>query len=144
MLTRQKVLKPGISAGKFGYSGRRVIKGFEVPEAMVDKYLKVFRRLVKIDICGCWVWQGRIHNKYGCFPSPGGSTLWAHRVSYALFHGSIKPERHIDHICRNPACVNPAHLKQVHPVENYNAVFRRKRRDEFERLEAAGQQRLWK
>ena len=110
---------------------------------MRDKVLTVFRRFIDVSICGCWNWKGRIHNNYGCCPFPGGSTQWAHRVSYALFNGNIKPQMHIDHTCRNPRCVNPAHLKQVTPQENYLAIHKRKKADRYKKLCELGQLKLW-
>lgn len=116
-----------------------VIKPYEIPEEDKEKFLKVFRSLVIIDICGCWEWKGRTHNGYGCFPEPGGNTKWAHRVSYALFVGPISGGMHIDHTCRNRKCVRPDHLQQVTPTENYLAIYERKRKDVKELLESRGQ-----
>ena len=42
----------------------------------------------------------------------------AHRVAYELQNGPIKPGMVIDHLCRNPSCVNPSHLEQVTDSEN--------------------------
>jgi len=134
---------PTIRSGKFGRCGKMVIKPYSVPTEKRSSLLKIFRRFVKLSICGCWEWCGRVHNGYGVFPAPGGSK-WAHRVVYALFNGPIEAQRHIDHRCRNPLCVNPAHLKQVTPIENYEAIQRRKHRREKQARESAGQLTLWK
>ena len=134
----------GIKAGKFGKSGKMVIKPYAIPEESRKAHLKIFFKFVRITICGCWEWQGRIHNGYPCCPTPGGSTKWAHRVSYALFNGPIEEQMHIDHKCRNRICVNPAHLLQKTQIENYEAISRRKLRDYRKAKEAAGQQTIWK
>lgn len=42
----------------------------------------------------------------------------AHRWGYERFIGPVPPELHMDHLCRNPGCVNPAHLEPVTPGEN--------------------------
>lgn len=131
-----------ICAGKFGYSGKMIIKPYSIPPERRDSILKVFTSLVRISICGCWEWQGRIHNDYPCCPIPGGSTRWAHRVSYALFNGPIAEQMHVDHKCRNRKCVRPDHLEQMPPIENYKAIQRRRLRDIKRAREEAGQMNI--
>lgn len=69
---------------------------------------------------GCWDWTGsRSPGGYGrIYGSPGRSPLYAHRVSYELLVGPIPDELTIDHLCRNSACVNPAHMEVVTMAEN--------------------------
>ncbi len=50
--------------------------------------------------------------------SIGKRSLRAHRVSYALRVGDIPPGLTLDHLCRNRACINPAHLQPVTITEN--------------------------
>ncbi len=70
---------------------------------------------------GCWLWIGpRSPLGYGV-AKIRGKNVGAHRVAYALCIGPIPVDRVLDHICRNPACVNPAHLE---PVTNRVNILR--------------------
>ena len=61
----------------------------------------------------CWVWRaGRTPKGYGKFYI-GHVAVYAHRVVYESAFGRIPDGFEIDHLCRNPSCVNPAHLEAV-------------------------------
>lgn len=61
----------------------------------------------------CWLWTGTKRTGYGQMRFQGRMQN-AHRVAYLLFVGPIPEGRiHVDHLCRTPACVNPAHLEAV-------------------------------
>lgn len=67
---------------------------------------------------GCWNWQ--------LFKNDGYGRMWvgsrsdgtrrfdrAHRVAYRELVGPIPEGLELDHLCRNPSCVNPEHLEPV-------------------------------
>jgi hypothetical protein len=66
---------------------------------------------------GCWLWMACIDRGYGQF-GIDGNVRRAHRVAYELLVGPIPEGLVLDHLCRNPACVNPAHLEPVTLGEN--------------------------
>ena len=63
---------------------------------------------------GCWLWTGADTRGYGAL----GKNGLAHRVSFEMHVGPILPGLTLDHLCRTPACVNPAHLEPVTLAEN--------------------------
>lgn len=77
------------------------------------------------DDTGCWLWTAaKDRHGYGRYqlgrPTPEApsrrKTVFAHRIVYELLVGDPGPE--LDHLCRIPACVNPAHLEPVTHREN--------------------------
>lgn len=66
----------------------------------------------------CWIWtSSRVNGGYGHFKFDGRMVL-SHRFSYELFNNIIPTGIVLDHLCRNPACVNPEHLDPVTQKEN--------------------------
>lgn len=61
----------------------------------------------------CWIWVGHVYKGYGRYGGQG-----AHRVAYELHAGAIPEGMELDHLCRNPLCVNPDHLEPVTRAEN--------------------------
>jgi len=87
---------------------------------------RVFRPISKedtlwerVEVTGfCWNWTGYLNRAgYGRFMHEGRMQL-SHRVSYETLVASIPEGLVIDHLCRNPRCVNPDHLEPVTKAEN--------------------------
>ena|SRR4249920_934449 len=83
----------------------------DVLERFSEKYV--------IASTGCWEWSaGKDSKGYGQFVHHGSRSVPAQRVAYELFVGPIPAGLTIDHLCRNPGCVNPDHLEAVTRSEN--------------------------
>jgi hypothetical protein len=71
---------------------------------------------------GCWLWTAaqddlgygriawRVNKKLICRS--------AHKYAYEALVGPVESKLSLDHLCRTPSCVNPAHLEAVTQREN--------------------------
>lgn len=70
----------------------------------------------------CWPWVGSMKKDgYGLhnYRRDGRRTSQnAHRAVYEMLVGPIPDGMQLDHLCRNPSCVNPGHLDPVTNGEN--------------------------
>lgn len=73
----------------------------------------------RIDLDGpCLSWGGYIQpNGYGSL-TINCRSIGAHRAVWESLIGEIPPGLHLDHLCRNPCCVNVYHLEPVTPRVN--------------------------
>lgn len=94
---------------------------------VVQEYAKIrFWRHVTI-APGCWLWiKAKTYANFW----DGTKQVPAHRFAYEYLFGPIPDGLEIDHLCRNPPCVNPGHLEPVTRKENVGrgAVVRRELR----------------
>jgi len=67
----------------------------------------------------CWLWAAACDpNGYGRFMLNIKRTCLAHRFAFEQINGPIPDGLVLDHLCRNPPCVNPAHLEAVTQQQN--------------------------
>jgi hypothetical protein len=75
-------------------------------------------RIYEDERTGCWVYTGPLSDKGYARVSYEGKVWSLHRLSWTLLNGPIPKGLVIDHLCRNRACCNPAHLEPVTDLEN--------------------------
>jgi hypothetical protein len=72
------------------------------------------------DLGPCWVWTGSLNSDgYGNFWTEAQrSCVNAHGWAWQQAVGPVRDGLELDHLCRHPGCVRPAHLEPVSHQEN--------------------------
>jgi hypothetical protein len=84
---------------------------------MTDEQIRRFWASARLE-GGCLVWmKSRRRNGYGQVMISDRNRT-AHRVAFELTYGSIPDGALVDHICRNRACIDPAHLRLATVKQN--------------------------
>jgi len=79
----------------------------EAAEAVRERFEAKYDERIRTS---CWPWQaGTFPEGYGRF-TLGGRYYQAHRIAWALTHGSDPGDALVLHECYNKSCVNPRHL----------------------------------
>ena len=79
---------------------------------------KILRR-IEYKPGSCWLWAGGVNEdgygvaEIGAISRRGRVSVAPHRVMYRWLVGPIPPSMVLDHLCREPRCVNPQHLEPV-------------------------------
>lgn len=87
----------------------------EYPPAVIARF---WTKVHAPKLTACWEWTASRRNGYGQFGVSADAIVPAHRFAYEYLVGPIPEGLVIDHLCRNPACVNPRHLEPVSSGEN--------------------------
>ena len=75
----------------------------------------------------CWIWEGAPgrygHGYFNLGAADGRRGVVAHKFAYETLVGLVPDGLELDHLCRNPSCVNPDHLEPVTHAENLRRGF---------------------
>lgn len=96
------------------YGDPHVFKKIHHPGSEVDRFWAKVERGP-----GCWLWKAATQNGgYGRFFTSSNGMQMAYRYAYEITKGAIPEGAQLDHMCHQPSCVNPDHLRPVTSKQN--------------------------
>lgn len=116
-MTTIMVVTPWYGHPELAPEYEKAIRAAGCPDVVPPRF---WAKVRKTDTCWLWI-GGKNHYGYGSFQTRRGDGWFAaqaHRVAYEALVGPIPDGLTIDHLCRNRACVNPAHMEPVTRGEN--------------------------
>ena len=76
-------------------------------------------KIEKMPNGGHWIWTGSLDTRgYGQISTSKSRSVRAHRAVWEAERGPIPEGMVIDHLCHEPSCVNPDHLRVCTQTEN--------------------------
>jgi len=96
------------------YERHRILHGIKPHKPLMERFFDKTQRYEG----GCLIWTGCKDPKgYGSI-NIERRHVKVHRFAYETVFGAIPKGLEIDHLCRNPSCVEPTHLEAVTSREN--------------------------
>lgn len=93
-----------------------------------DRFWEKVRFSPKPD--GCWEWVGCLEQGYGRFMlGRSRRNIRAHRWSYERAYGPVPLGKEVCHVCDNPRCVRPSHLRAWPHEQNIQDMKEKGRAD---------------
>lgn len=85
-------------------------------------YLPLEQRLwpnvAPLSLDACWPWNGSVVSRNRGRITNDGRLQYVHKLIWEMLNGPVPEGLELDHLCRNPNCVNPRHLEAVTHQEN--------------------------
>jgi hypothetical protein len=104
------------------------------PNMTLEELNKWFLQQKNITNSGCWEWTKCINGGYGKTTIKGKRVL-VHRYSLQLYlKREIPNNLEVRHLCNNPICFNPEHLKEGTHYENMRDMVNSNRQAKGENL----------
>jgi hypothetical protein len=104
------------------------------PVMTKEEFDRWFLEQKRVNENGCWEWSGYLNGGYG--PTTfKGKRLLVHRYSLELhLKRQIEKSLEVRHMCNNPICFNPDHLKEGTHFQNMRDMVESNRQSKGEEL----------